>query len=60
VAHKGIVRMRRGPKHPDASGRQVNDEHRIARHETSPCPRRSREDIGSGDRSPMRAKKRLP
>src|SRR5262249_24391436 len=47
-------------KHLHAAGREINDEHRVERHETSPRPHFSRKEICSRDRSPMRAQKRVP
>jgi hypothetical protein len=60
LAHKRFVRMGRSFKHLHAAGREINDEHRVERHEASPRPHLSCEEIGPRDRSPMRSQKRLP
>jgi len=60
LAHKGFGRIRRGPKHLDASSREINDEYRVERHQAPPRPHLGREGIGPGDRTPLRAQKRRP
>jgi hypothetical protein len=52
--------MKGRPKHLDAASREVDDEHRVERQKATPRPNLGGEKIGSGDRSPVRAKKLLP
>jgi len=60
LTHKCFVRLWRGAQHLHPPGREINHEHRVERHEAARRPYLGREEVGSGDRAPMRAQKRLP
>ena len=60
LAHERLVRMRRRPEDLHPPRRQLDDNHRIERHESPPRPHFGREEIRTGDLAPVRPQKRLP
>ena len=54
LVHEELGRMGCGPEHLNAAGGEVDDEHRVVRHEAAPRPDFRCKEIGPGDHAPMR------